>query len=375
MRRWVLAYPALKLRAESCARKVAMHRAEPDIDRRNMRSRIRDPSRPRAGPRSRSFHAGIRTLRRRRPRSKRGLCPGRFHAILRMMEPKIRLIAFVLAAVAAIAAGSPAAAQSWKEYSYPADAFTVSFPAEPKVESTVYQAANGQPAPARVYSVTNGSGVFKMTVVELANAALDETAVIGHAVKTLSESRPDQARYSPPHQPSVRPAAEHPGGGRQPLVDRVVLSQAASLPDRGQGAAARQQHVGRDPVPAIPGVRRSRLVRALQRNSNGMPFVGADPCARPLAADPRRGRASTRLAPTGSAFPSISKTLCSEGAGRARQPRSIPRSARAAATRALPNSAAARAPPTTARSRAGSRATGSPPGPRPRPCRTPPPPP
>jgi hypothetical protein len=114
-----------------------------------------------------------------------------------MMETKMRLIAFTLAAVAAVAVARPAAAQSWKEYSYPADAFTVSFPAEPKVESTTYQAANGRPAPARVYSVTNGSGVFKMTVVELADAALDETAVIGHAIKTLSEG--GQIKLDIPH--------------------------------------------------------------------------------------------------------------------------------------------------------------------------------
>ena len=114
-----------------------------------------------------------------------------------MMEPRMRLFAYVLAAVAAVGAGSPAAAQSWKEYSYPAYAFTVSFPAEPTVESTTYQAANGQPAPARIYSVANGSGVFKMTVVELANAGLDETAVIGHAVKTLSQG--GQVKLDIPH--------------------------------------------------------------------------------------------------------------------------------------------------------------------------------
>jgi hypothetical protein len=40
----------------------------------------------------------------------------------------MRLIALVLAT---FVAGSPAAAQSWTEYSYPDYAFTVSFPAEP----------------------------------------------------------------------------------------------------------------------------------------------------------------------------------------------------------------------------------------------------
>jgi hypothetical protein len=114
-----------------------------------------------------------------------------------MTELWMRLIAFVLAAVAAVAAGSPAAAQSWKEYSYPAYAFTVSFPAEPTVESTIYQAADGQSAPARIYSVTNGNSVFTMTVVELGKAGLDETAVIGHAVKMLSSG--GQIKLDIPH--------------------------------------------------------------------------------------------------------------------------------------------------------------------------------
>jgi hypothetical protein len=107
-----------------------------------------------------------------------------------MMECKMRLFGFSFAAFAvcaAVAASSPAAAQSWQEYTYPDYAFTVSFPVEPKIETTIYQAADGRPAPARVYSATKDGGVFRMTVVDLANAALDETAVIGHAIKTLSQ--------------------------------------------------------------------------------------------------------------------------------------------------------------------------------------------
>jgi hypothetical protein len=101
-----------------------------------------------------------------------------------MMEPKMRLIALVLAT---FVAGSPAAAQSWTEYSYPDYAFTVSFPAEPKVETTTYPSADGRSVPARVYTAAHDGGVFRMTVVDLTNAALEESAVIDHAVKTLSQ--------------------------------------------------------------------------------------------------------------------------------------------------------------------------------------------
>jgi hypothetical protein len=101
-----------------------------------------------------------------------------------MPNQKIRLIVFALGA---FLAASPAAAQSWKEYSYPDYAFTIAFPAEPRVETTIYQTPDGRPVPARVYSASQGNGVFKMTVVDLSNAALEESAVIDHAVKTLSQ--------------------------------------------------------------------------------------------------------------------------------------------------------------------------------------------
>jgi hypothetical protein len=103
----------------------------------------------------------------------------------------MRLIAFVtLAFVAggpAFAAGEPAAAQSWKEYAYPDYAFAVSFPAEPKTETTAYQAADGRAVPAHVYSVTEPGSMFRMTIVELADTGLEESAVIDQAIKTLSQ--------------------------------------------------------------------------------------------------------------------------------------------------------------------------------------------
>jgi hypothetical protein len=84
-------------------------------------------------------------------------------------------------------ASGPAAAQSWKEYSYPADAFSVAFPADPKVETTTYQAADGQLAEARIYSVSQDSGLFKMTVADLPDPGMQENAVIDHAVRMLSQ--------------------------------------------------------------------------------------------------------------------------------------------------------------------------------------------
>jgi hypothetical protein len=95
----------------------------------------------------------------------------------------MRLFALILVAFVA----SPAAAQGWAEYSYPDYAFTVSFPAEPKIETTTYQTADGRSVSATVYSVARGNGVFKMTVADLSKASLEESAVIDHAIKTLSQ--------------------------------------------------------------------------------------------------------------------------------------------------------------------------------------------
>jgi hypothetical protein len=50
-------------------------------------------------------------------------------------ESRMRSIAFVLATFVTTA---PAAAQDWKEYSYPDYAFSVAFPAKPQVDTTTY---------------------------------------------------------------------------------------------------------------------------------------------------------------------------------------------------------------------------------------------
>ena len=89
--------------------------------------------------------------------------------------------------LAAFAFGAPAVAQSWEEYSYPEYAISVAFPASPQIETTTYQITDGRSVPARVYSVRRDKGEFKMTVADLANAGLDEKAVIDHAIKALSQ--------------------------------------------------------------------------------------------------------------------------------------------------------------------------------------------
>ena len=97
----------------------------------------------------------------------------------------MRVTPFVLAAFVAT---SPALAQGWQEYDYPDYAFSVAFPANPQVKTTTYQVADNRSVPARLYSVRQGNVVFRMTVAELEGTDLEESAVVDHAIKTLSQS-------------------------------------------------------------------------------------------------------------------------------------------------------------------------------------------
>jgi hypothetical protein len=109
---------------------------------------------------------------------------GSFPTISQTVKSNMRLIATMLAAVLA---SGPAAAQSWTEYSYPEDSFTASFPAQPKVESTTQEGPDGRSVDARIYSVQQDHAAFRITIVDLSDAGLDESAVTEHAVKTLSQ--------------------------------------------------------------------------------------------------------------------------------------------------------------------------------------------
>jgi hypothetical protein len=96
----------------------------------------------------------------------------------------MRIVAF---AVAMFVVSGPAAAQSWQEYSYPDYAFSVAFPANPQVDTTTYQVVDNRSVPARIYSVRQANVVFRMMVAELEGTNLEESAVVDHAINTLSQ--------------------------------------------------------------------------------------------------------------------------------------------------------------------------------------------
>ena len=97
----------------------------------------------------------------------------------------MRLIVFIAAMVVGV---GPAVAQNWREYTYPDQFFAVAFPADPQTQTTTYQVADNRLVEAHVYSVRQDNALFKVTVAELADTGLPESAVIDHAIKTMSES-------------------------------------------------------------------------------------------------------------------------------------------------------------------------------------------
>src|SRR5215471_7388032 len=97
----------------------------------------------------------------------------------------MRSILFVLAA---LVASGPVAAQSWTEYAYSEYAVSLTFPANPQIEMTSYQVAEGRSVPARVYSARQDKLVFSLTIADLAGTDLEESALIDNAIKQLSTS-------------------------------------------------------------------------------------------------------------------------------------------------------------------------------------------
>jgi hypothetical protein len=109
-------------------------------------------------------------------------------------KANMRLIVLI---VATLAGGGPVLAESWREYSYPDQFFAVAFPGAPQMETTTYEVADNRAVEAQVYSVRQENALFKITVAQLADTGLGESAVIDHAIKTTSEG--GEVKVNIPH--------------------------------------------------------------------------------------------------------------------------------------------------------------------------------
>ena len=127
----------------------------------------------------------------------------------------MRLVTLI---VTIFAASAPAGAQGWRVYEYPNEGFTAAFPAEPKIETTSYQAPGGRLVEARVYFVAQEGGEFKVTVADLSHTEMSEGNVMAYAVMMLS--RGGEVKIDVPH--STRRII-----GRQASIDGVDGSQTS----------------------------------------------------------------------------------------------------------------------------------------------------
>jgi len=125
----------------------------------------------------------------------------------------MRLITFI---VAMLAASAPAPAQTWSEYEYPNEYFTAAFPAEPKVETTSFKAPLGRLVEARVYSVVQEGGEFKVTVADISHAETSAGNIMAYAVFMLAQK--GELRLDAPH-------ATRRVVGRQAIIDGADGSQ------------------------------------------------------------------------------------------------------------------------------------------------------
>jgi len=94
----------------------------------------------------------------------------------------------IVLVVAAFVATAPAAAQGWEEYGDPDNTVAVAFPANPQIEQTTFEIASGRSVPARVYSLQHNNLIFTFTVADLEGTNLEESAVIDHAIRALSQT-------------------------------------------------------------------------------------------------------------------------------------------------------------------------------------------
>jgi hypothetical protein len=82
----------------------------------------------------------------------------------------------------------PAAADEWKEYDSPDQAFTVHFPTAPKIEATTYQGPDGRAFNARTYVSAQEGGTFTLTVADVPETGnqTGEDALLNDSIKKLT---------------------------------------------------------------------------------------------------------------------------------------------------------------------------------------------
>jgi hypothetical protein len=93
---------------------------------------------------------------------------------------------FVLALALAIT--GPAAAQSWKEYSFKEAGFAAQYPGQPMVQERPYRTAYGSEVKERVYAFNEGGVVYTVAVADFAKTRAEKDKTIDEAAKALMDA-------------------------------------------------------------------------------------------------------------------------------------------------------------------------------------------
>lgn len=93
----------------------------------------------------------------------------------------------VLAVCATLICGG-AAAETWQEYVYGQYGFAVSFPGTPKSENLQYRLPDGSSVPARVYSVTQADGDYRVTIADFSSRPESENTILDDAEINLKRT-------------------------------------------------------------------------------------------------------------------------------------------------------------------------------------------
>lgn len=104
------------------------------------------------------------------------------------MTHRARILLFPSALLSGLLLWGSASAQGWQEYVYGDYGFAVSFPDTPKIESGRYQLPDGTSVPARIYSVTDPAGDYRVVIANFANRPEGENAIIDAAETNLKRN-------------------------------------------------------------------------------------------------------------------------------------------------------------------------------------------
>src|SRR5580704_14103221 len=96
----------------------------------------------------------------------------------------MRSIALLFALILAC----PAAADEWKEYDSPDQAFSVHFPTDPKIDTTTYRGPDGRTFDARTYASAQDTGTYTLTVADVPETGnqTGEDALLNDAISKMT---------------------------------------------------------------------------------------------------------------------------------------------------------------------------------------------